>query len=118
MSGVKTRYLSDVLNSETARLKNRQENIAAAHKKSGYLLIGRFYNVQASGLSGETSIQHPIYERFIDMRSLQRNGTIQKRKQVKIHNKLIWKTYGIITSRLMNGFADEAAESIRECSIK
>ena len=113
---VKGRYIEEVLSDEALLLKGRQDAAIASklHKRSGHLLLGRFYNVIVSGHSGRISIQHPVYERFVDMRSLYRDGVLVKRKRVKIHNKFVWGTFAAISSRLMNGFTDEAAKEIRQ----
>ena len=112
---VKGRYIEEVFSSEAELLKRRQYAAIASklHKRSGHLLSGRFYDVSVSGHSGRLSIQHPIYERFVDMRSLYRDGVLVKRKRVKIHNKFVWGTFAAISSRLMNGFTEEVAEDIR-----
>ena len=113
---VKGRYIEQVLNEEGEKLNRRQYSAIASklHERSGRLLSGRFYEVRVSGQHGRLSLQHPIYERFIDMRSLHRGGVLVKRRRVKIHNRFVWGSYAMIASRLMNGFTSEVAAKIRE----
>lgn len=109
---IRQKYIEEVLKEESVRLKKSQdiaiEELTEA--KSGALLNHRFYSVHNSGEGGMLSFQHPIYERFLDMR---RTGNGKRQKRRKIHNKYIYKTISTISARLMYGFTEEVVEDIR-----
>lgn len=113
---VKERYIEEVLRSEAGQMLNNQ-GVAIYSRlgvKSGRIVWERHFDISASGNSGKLSLRHMIYERFLDMKSIRRNGVrVKRRRRFKIHNKFVWHMYAVIASRLMHGFTEEAAEEIR-----
>lgn len=79
---------------------------AVSSASTGHLLRNRFFNV------GDTTIEHrhPIYERFLDMKRLQRNGKVVKRTPLHIQNRFMWGLYLRIRDRLMYGLTEDVRE--------
>lgn len=101
------RFIGDTLRERGDALIDRQgrEISATLHRRSGNLLDSRRAAVHGNTLT----LDHPIYERFLDMRSL--GGRKQKRH--RIHNRFVYGTYAGIAERLMYGFTEEVAAAAR-----
>lgn len=82
---------------------------AVSSASTGHLLRNRFFNV------GDATIEHrhPVYERFLDMKRLQRNGKVVKRTPLHIHNRFMWGLYLRIRDRLMYGLTEDVREKMR-----
>lgn len=113
---VRDRFVQNVLESEGAKLLSRQGSAISSSLKqqSGRLMSSREVTVTGGGadMSGKLTLEHPVYERFLDMRRLGKNG--RKKKGRKIHNRFVFGAYASIAKNLMWGFTDEVAESIKE----
>ena len=110
---VRSRFVADILHEEGATMLRYQE--AAIRKRtkehSGRLLGDRSFSVTAgTGSSGTLTIKHTTYERYLDMRRLQR-GSQTVRSNRKIHNRFVFGTYGHIAKRLLQELSDELAEA-------
>lgn len=62
--------------------------------------------------SGKLAFTHKIYERFLDMKAVQR-GRRTIRQNRKIHNRFIEYTLANIEYKLLYGFTDEVAQRIK-----
>ncbi len=82
---------------------------AVSSASTGHLLRNRFFK------AGDTTVEHrhPAYERFLDMKKLQRNGKVVKRTPLHIHNRFMWGLYLRIQDRLMYGLTEDVRQRIR-----
>ena len=109
---VEERFISDTLKEAAAFVYKDQTAAiqrAVSSNSTGRLLRDRFFNVT------DTSIEHhhPVYERFLDMKQLHRNGKAIKRTPLHIHNRFMWGLYLRIQDRLMYGLTEEVRGEIR-----
>lgn len=112
---VRDRFVKDVLESEGAKLLSRQGTAISSSLKqqSGRLMSSREITVSGgSDMNGKLTLEHPIYERFLDMRKPGKNG--RKKKGRRIHNRFVFGAYASIAKNLMYGFTDEVADEIRK----
>ena len=59
---------------------------------------------------------HVAYERFLDMKRLQRGGKSVKSNR-KIHNRYVFGAFASIAERLMNEFTEDVIARIRESEL-
>lgn len=100
------RFIQDTLRDAGDRLITRQGQEISANLKSrtGTLLSGRRVSVSANRLT----LTHPIYERFLDIKRLGK-----RKKRTRIHNRFVYGTYSSIAERLLAGFAEDVADTIK-----
>lgn len=112
MSSIKDRFVLDTLEREGQRmLRNQGIAIGLAYKShSGRLLHDRKIRVSGTG-AGDARMEfdHPIYERFLDLKTAQWKG---RKTDRRIHNRFVYGTYSAIERELMHGFTEEVAERI------
>lgn len=109
---VEQHFIRDTLGEAAVHIyKDQTEAIqrAVSSASTGHLLRNRFFK------AGDTTVEHrhPAYERFLDMKKLQRNGKVVKRTPLHIHNRFMWGLYLRIQDRLMYGLTEEVREKIR-----
>ena len=109
---VEEHFIRETLEAAAVHIyKDQTEAIqqAVSSASTGHLLRNRFFNV------GDTTIEHrhPVYERFLDMKKLQRNGKVVKRTPQHIHNRFMWGLYLRIQDRLMYGLTEDVRQRIR-----
>lgn len=116
--GVRERFVREILEDEGRRLYSYQT--AAIQRRtvsrSGRLLSGRSVSVQAGGdYDGVLSLQHPAYERFLDLARIRR-GKTTVRSAKKIHNRYVFGAYSSIAARLMNDLTEDVAARLSEAT--
>lgn len=104
------RFISSVLSEEGGRMLDLQgQQISATLKRrSGYLHSGRSVRVSEDQLT----FDHPVYERFLDMKTRLANG--KTRKGRRIHNRFTYGAFARIADRLMHGYTDEVAAQFQK----
>lgn len=115
MMDVRARFVSEVLQDEGQRLLRNQGKAieAKVKKRSGRLESSRSVSVTGgSGASGTLTFVHVAYERFLDMKRLQRGGKSVKSNR-KIHNRYVFGAFASIAERLMNEFTEDAVARIK-----
>lgn len=102
------RFVTDTLQKAGERMLRQQTWAieSAYNKRSGNLLSARKVTVSGADLHFE----HPIYERFLDLRSKRKGRNAVDRR---IHNRFVYGTWLGITERLMYGFTKEVEEKFR-----
>lgn len=113
--GVRDRFVRDVLESEGATLLRRQGSAISSSVKqqSGRLMSSREITVSGGAdMDGKLTLEHPIYERFLDMKRL--GKARGRRKGRKIHNRFVFGAYASIARTLMWGLTEDVARRIRE----
>lgn len=105
------RFVQSVLKEEGDRMLDNQgrQIDAVLKRRSGLLHSGRKVRVAED----QMTFDHPVYERFLDMKTRLANG--RTRKGRKIHNRFTYGTFSRIADRLMNGYTEEVADKFREC---
>lgn len=73
------------------------------------------YDVKTGeNFDGKLTINHPIHERFIDMKRLTSpSGRKYKRRVVPIHNRIIWGNLPVLVNKLMYGLTETAVQEIK-----
>lgn len=107
--GAIDRFETDTLQKAGERML-RQQTWAieeAYNRRSGNLLGSRRVAVNGS----EMRFSHPIYERFLDLKSKRKGRRSVDRR---IHNRFVYGTWLGITERLMYGFTREVEQKFRE----
>lgn len=111
---IRGRFIRNILSDEGEKMLDRQTSRISAilEKRTGYLLDSRRIDISeaSDNFEGELSFAHPAYERFLDIKK----KTGKKRQNRKIHNTIVYSTYGRIASRLMTEFTEETKNAIRE----
>lgn len=99
------RFVQDVLREEGDILISRQgaEISVRTNERTGNLISGR----RVSSTANRLTFEHPIYERFLDMKK-------RGHKRRKIHNRFVYGTYGTIAYRLMNGITESVADDFKK----
>lgn len=99
------RFVQDVLREEGDIMLSRQgaEISIRTKERTGNLISGR----RVTSTPDRLTLEHPIYERFLDMKK-------RGRKRRKIHNRFVYGTYGTIAYRLMNGITDIVSEDFKQ----
>lgn len=114
--GVRERFVRNILTEEGARML-RNQGLAintAVRKRSGNLLGTRNVVIEGgSDMEGKLTFTHTVYERFLDIKRLNRAGRRVKSNR-KIHNRFVFGTYAAIAGRLMYDFTDDVATALRE----
>lgn len=81
---------------------------------TGNLINNRFMSVsQNAPLSGTLTFEHSIQQRFLDLKSMTYGDKTVRRKR-NIHNRFAFHHYNMIARKLMFGFTNEVAESIKK----
>ncbi len=98
------RFIQQTLSEEGKILLEAQDvAIRGAYKsRSGRLLNGR--SVRSS--SSQLVLQHPIYERFLDI-------SHRRKKSKRIHNRFVFASYSAIVGKLAAGIREEAREEMK-----
>lgn len=109
---VEEQFIRETLEEAAVHIyKDQTEAIqrAVSSASTGSLLRNRFFNV------GNTTVEHkhPAYERFLDMKRLQRNGKVMKRTPQHIHNRFLWGLYLRIQDRLMYSLTEDVRKRMR-----
>ncbi|MDO4843116.1 MAG: hypothetical protein Q4A02_00535 [Bacteroidales bacterium] len=115
MMDVRARFVSEVLQDEGQRLLRNQGKAIEARvkKRSGRLESSRSVSVTGgSGASGTLTFVHVAYERFLDMKRLQRGDQSVKSNR-RIHNRYVFGAFASIAERLMNEFTEDAVARIK-----
>lgn len=111
---VRARFIKKTLEAEGDDFLKRQTNriTSTLHMRTGRLLSGRKILVYGGNdeFDAKMTLDHPAYERFLDIRHLSNQRKGHKRN---IHNRLIFSTYGKIAERLMWGFTDDVRETLK-----
>lgn len=110
---VEQRFIAETLQENSAYIFDAQSAAIArsvGSRSTGHLLRSRFFRIDGTTLRYE----HPAYERFLDMKSLRRNGRAVRRKPKRIHNRFMWGLYSRIKGDLMSGLTDDVVARIRE----
>lgn len=104
------RFIDSVLKEEgESMLESQGRQISAVLKKqSGYLQSGRTVRIS----DGVLIFDHPVYERFLDMKTRLASGKTKKGK--RIHNRFTYGTFARIADRLMNGYTEEVAVKFKK----
>lgn len=113
---VRARFVGEILQEEGQRLlKNQGKAIGSRVKKrSGRLESARSVSVAGgSGASGTLTFVHVAYERFLDMKTLQRGGQ-SVRSNRRIHNRYVFGAFASVAERLMYEFTDDVIARLRE----
>lgn len=116
---VRSRFVGEILQEEGQRLlKNQGKAIAArVRSRSGRLESTRSVSVTGgSDASGTLTFVHVAYERFLDMKTLQRGGQ-SVRSNRKIHNRYVFGAFASVAERLMYEFTDDVIARIRESEL-
>ena len=116
---VRARFVSEVLQDEGQRLLRNQGKAieAKVKKRSGRLESSRSVSVTGgSGASGTLTFVHVAYERFLDMKRLERGGKSVKSNR-KIHNRYVFGAFASIAERLMYEFTEDVIARIRESEL-
>lgn len=112
---VRARFIKQTLQKEGAVLLRRQTGAInqKLKRRTGNLLDSRRVDVYGGNDDFEAMMvfEHPVYERFLDMRKLSNQDKGHKRD---IHNRLVFSTYGRIAERLMYGFTDEVRDELKK----
>ena len=69
-----------------------------------------------SGASGTLTFVHVAYERFLDMKRLQRGDQSVKSNR-RIHNRYVFGAFASIAERLMYEFTEDVIAWIRESEL-
>lgn len=117
MPNFKALFVKRVLQDEGQRyLKNQG---IAIQKRVNFHTGDLFNNRSAKvtgddSMDGQLSINHTIYERFLDIKKKIRSRKTNKIKtrSLKIHNVYAFGHYYSIANRLMNEYTDEARAAI------
>lgn len=112
---VRARFVSEILQDEGQRLLRNQGKAIEARvkKRSGRLESSRSVSVTGgSGASGTLTFVHVAYERFLDMKRLQRGDQSVKSNR-RIHNRYVFGAFASIAKRLMNEFTEDAVARIK-----
>lgn len=113
---VRARFVSEILKDEGQRLLRNQGKAIEARVKSrsGRLESSRSVSVTGgNGASGTLTFVHVAYERFLDMKRLQRGGKSVKSNR-RIHNRYVFGAYASIAERLMYEFTEDFVASVRQ----
>lgn len=99
------RFVQETLSEEGKMLLEAQDvAIRGAYKaRSGRLLSGRSVRTSSSQLV----LQHPIYERFLDI-------SHRRKKSKRIHNRFVFAAYSAIVGKLAAGIREEAKDEIEK----
>lgn len=108
---VEEHFIRETLDEATVHIYKSQTDAiqrAVSSASTGHLLRNRFFN------TGDMTVEyrHPVYERFLDMKRLQRNGKVVKRAPLHIHNRFMWGLYLRIRDRLMYGLTEDVREKM------
>lgn len=112
---VEQHFVREVLAKQGDRLLYYQGNAIRekTNAHSGNLFAQRRIDVSSGDeFSGKLAFTHKIYERFLDMKAVQR-GRRTIRQNRKIHNRFIEYTLANIEYKLLYGFTDEVAQRIK-----
>lgn len=112
---VRARFVSEILQDEGQRLlRNQGKAIEARVKKRSWRLeSSRSVSVTGgSGASGTLTFVHVAYERFLDMKRLQRGDQSVKSNR-RIHNRYVFGAFASIAERLMNEFTEDVIARIK-----
>lgn len=103
------RFMTSVLQEEgNAMLAKQGRQISAVLKRrSGYLQSGRSVRIS----DGQLTFDHPVYERFLDMKTRLADGRTRKGK--RIHNRFTYGAFARIADRLMNEYTEEVAAKFK-----
>lgn len=125
LKGIKTRFAYDILREEWDDFERRQRQAIKQRttRRSGRLEDDRTYSTSISGHKAEAKLKHPIHERFLDMKKNYygnfetRFGTkrdsIQRKKGIPIHNRMIYGKLNPLSFRLMHELSDRVREFVR-----
>ena len=104
------RFIDSVLKEEgESMLEDQGRQISTVLKRqSGYLQSGR--TVRISG--GVLTFDHPVYERFLDMKARLASGKTRKGKRT--HNRFTYATFTRIADRLMHEYTEEVAAKFKD----
>lgn len=109
--GVRERFVRNILAEEGARMLRNQGKVinAVTKRHTGNLLNKRTVVVSGSeDMDGKLEFSHTVYERFLDIRRLNR-----RKGNKKIHNRFVFGTYSAIGGRLMYDLTEDVAAALK-----
>lgn len=123
------KFAKDILDDEWKEFEEIQDRVIRMYtnRVSGTLrneFNNRKYDVREGGDEVKASLQHPDYERFLDMkkdrivnrtygRVFKDQGRIERRKGRNIHNRIIFGRLNPITFRLMHELMANVIQQVR-----
>lgn len=125
VEGIKTRFAYEILKEEWADFERRHRAVIKSRttRHTGRLEDDRTYSTRIEGHKSVASFQHPVYERFIDMRKnyfgefQTRWGTerdkLVRKKGIPIHNRMIFGKLNPLSYRLLNELGEQVRGYIR-----
>ena len=111
---IRDRFIHKVLKQEGDKFfRGQTKQIESKLKRqTGNLLANR--RIMIYGSNGDFDamlvLQHPTYERFLDMYKL---ANQEKQTRRYIHNRLVMRMYNNVADRLMTEFTDEMKAQIK-----
>lgn len=110
---VEEKYIQETLAQAADYIYKEQTSAireATGPSSTGFLLNNRAFSVAGNSFQH----RHPIYERFLDMKHLKRDGKTIKRKPLHIHNRFMWGLYLRVQERLLYGLTEDVRKRFRE----
>ncbi|RPJ58295.1 MAG: hypothetical protein EHM12_08025 [Dehalococcoidia bacterium] len=115
------RFIKTILEEEWNEFESIQTSLITEHTKrfTGRLLLGRrFSTTGGQGFYAEAHLQHPVHERFVDIKKLKFMGRgygdkdrLTSRRRKPIHNSLLFSKLNTIAYRINWELADEVLKS-------
>lgn len=95
-------------------LEKTAKNISADVYKKTSSFRSNFWRANSFSSSEDTMVyNHSIKNRFVDMRTRNKNGAKVKKKSHVVHNKIVMGNYGQLVRELSFGFTEEIKEKFR-----
>ena len=114
---IRDRFVQETLRSEGERMLKRQGEAmrTAVRFRTNSLYANRTVSVSGGEYDGNLTFSHSLHERFLDLKTLRHGSvTVKRKKSRRIHNRFVWGMYNSIVERLLYGFTEEVAESLRK----
>jgi hypothetical protein len=125
IEGIKIRFAYEILKEEwdDFERRHRQSIKQRTTRRTGRLEDDRRYWTSRQGNKSTASFEHPVYERFIDMKKnyfgawKTKWGTerdkLVRRKGIPIHNRIIFGKLNPLSFRLMHELSDKVREFLK-----
>jgi len=125
MNDLKTEFVFQQLQDIAGDIDKAQKSAIQKylHYKTGRLTHGRRFTVaKGNFLNGEMTLEHPIYERFLDIKkklkaSKSDGGHVRSKRRFRsypIHNRIIMGHFNRLSYQLLYGFTDEVASQMKK----
>lgn len=114
---IRDRFVQETLRTEGERMLKRQGEAMreAVRFHTNELYSNRSISVSGGEFDGKLEFRHTLHERFLDLKSLRHGSvTVKRKKSRRIHNRFVWGMYNSVAERLLYGFTEEVAESLRK----